>query len=90
MRDKALEPAYMFPTNKKEPGSHERAAGLKKKETFQIKTINSQVLETTFSYYHIKFSIFVKLTALHPFVGHRYLAGAEYQILPAYFEIFWQ
>lgn len=28
MRDKALEPAYMFPTNKSEPGSQESAADL--------------------------------------------------------------
>lgn len=28
MRDKALEPAYMFPMNRREPGSQERAADL--------------------------------------------------------------
>lgn len=28
MCDKALEPAYMFPTNRREPGSQDRAADL--------------------------------------------------------------
>lgn len=28
MRDKALDPAYMFPTNRREAGSQERAADL--------------------------------------------------------------
>lgn len=44
MRDKALEPAYMFPTNRREPGSQERAADLKQNiQTYQTKLLTEQL-----------------------------------------------
>lgn len=65
MCDKALEPAYMFPTNKREPGSQERVADLE----HNIKTYQTEVyisaLEVTETFHNHLFFLTRKINKMN-------------------------